>query len=242
MTASTRIPATRAAGVGRHPATQRVPVADHLVHANGASIYIDSLRNPYKYITEKGVPRRPTSFSAPLPQKTTGAVRSAYVLLLAHADELSQNQKAAKDRLSWLHTPAKTSIRGSSHRRALFHAADGANGKALSLGPRIHDDPFKVAGKLGQAPGFAGPAGKTAAEVLTQIHHRRYVLRRQSRALFRRGEDSVNWAEGELNKSTLARPRRASGPWAARWAVALPGRIELCVSRGLRRRRCGRWT
>ena len=29
-------------------------------------------------------------------------------------------------------------------------------------------DPYKVAGKLGQAPGYAGPAGKKAAEVLTK--------------------------------------------------------------------------
>jgi multiple sugar transport system substrate-binding protein len=58
-------------------------------------------------------------------------------------------------------------------------------------------DPFKVAGKLGQAPGFAGPAGKKAAEALTK-----YIIVDMYAKAIQGGsaEDAVKWAESELKK------------------------------------------
>ena len=56
---------------------------------------------------------------------------------------------------------------------------------------------FKVAGKLGQAPGFAGPAGKKAAEVLTKY----IIVDMYAKAIQgASAEDSVKWAEGELKR------------------------------------------
>jgi len=58
-------------------------------------------------------------------------------------------------------------------------------------------EPYKVAGKLGQAPGFAGPAGKKAAEVLTKY----LVIDMYAKAIQGMpAQDAVTWTEGELNK------------------------------------------
>ena len=56
---------------------------------------------------------------------------------------------------------------------------------------------YFVAGKLGQAPGFAGPAGKQAAEALTKY----VIVDMYAKAIQgASAEDSVKWAEGELKK------------------------------------------
>ena len=56
-------------------------------------------------------------------------------------------------------------------------------------------EPYKVAGRLGQAPGYAGPAGKKAAEVLTKY----IVVDMYAKAIQGMpAEDAVKWAEGEL--------------------------------------------
>jgi multiple sugar transport system substrate-binding protein len=58
-------------------------------------------------------------------------------------------------------------------------------------------DPYKVAGELGQAPGFAFPAGKQAAEVLTK-----YLVIDMYAEAIQGGsaEEAVRWAEAELGK------------------------------------------
>jgi hypothetical protein len=56
-------------------------------------------------------------------------------------------------------------------------------------------EPYKVAGRLGQAPGYAGPAGKKAAEVLTKY----IVVDMYAKAIQGMpAEDAANSAEGEL--------------------------------------------
>ncbi len=57
--------------------------------------------------------------------------------------------------------------------------------------------PFKVAGRLGQAPGYPLPSGKKAAEALTKyIITDMYAKAVQGMS----AEDAVKWAESELKK------------------------------------------
>ena len=57
--------------------------------------------------------------------------------------------------------------------------------------------PFKVAAKLGQAPGFAGLPNQKAAEALIKyIITDMYAKAVQGMP----AEDAVKWAEGELKK------------------------------------------
>jgi multiple sugar transport system substrate-binding protein len=57
--------------------------------------------------------------------------------------------------------------------------------------------PFKIAAKLGQAPGYAGLPNGKAAEVLSKyIITDMYAKAVQGMA----PEESVKWAEGELKK------------------------------------------
>ena len=108
----------------------------------------------------------------------------------------SQNQKAAKDLLRWIHTPANYEKWFISQKG--FATPPTAQWESHELwGADPVMDPFKVAGKLGQAPGFAGPAGKKAAEVLTKY----VIVDMYAKAIQgASAEDAVKWAEGELKK------------------------------------------
>jgi multiple sugar transport system substrate-binding protein len=57
--------------------------------------------------------------------------------------------------------------------------------------------PYKIAGKLGRTPGYAGPSGAKAAEVLSKyIITDMYAKAVQGMP----AEDAVKWAETELKK------------------------------------------
>ena len=57
--------------------------------------------------------------------------------------------------------------------------------------------PYKVAGRLGQTPGYAGPHNAKAAEVLSKyIITDMYAKAVQGMP----AEEAVKWAEGELKK------------------------------------------
>src|SRR5258708_15873519 len=76
-------------------------------------------------------------------------------------------QKAAKGVLRWAHTPENYEKWVISQKD--FATPPTAQWESHELwGADPVMDPFKVAGKLGQAPGFPGPAGKKAAEALTK--------------------------------------------------------------------------
>jgi multiple sugar transport system substrate-binding protein len=57
--------------------------------------------------------------------------------------------------------------------------------------------PYKVAGALGRTVGYAGPANRKAAEVLSK-----YIITDMYAKGVQSGtaEDAVKWAEGELKK------------------------------------------
>ena len=57
--------------------------------------------------------------------------------------------------------------------------------------------PYKVAGRLGRTPGYAGPANAKAAEVLSKyIVTDMYAKAVQGMS----AEEAVKWAESELKK------------------------------------------
>jgi multiple sugar transport system substrate-binding protein len=162
---------------------------------NGASIYIESLRNPDKYITEKGVQLKTDILHAPLPKGPQGQF-GLHTFFSHMLMSYSQNQKAAKDLLKWLHTPANYEKWFISQKGFATPPTAQWESHELWVADPVMD-PFKVAGKLGQAPGFAGPAGKQAAEALTKY----VIVDMYAKAIQgASAEDAVKWAEGELKK------------------------------------------
>ena len=71
---------------------------------NGASIH-KSLRNPDKYVTEKGAQLKTDILHAPLPKGSAGQF-GLHTFFSHMLMSYSKNQKAAKDLLRWMHTPA----------------------------------------------------------------------------------------------------------------------------------------
>ena len=162
---------------------------------NGASIYIESLRKPDQYKTEKGAQLKTDILHAPLPKGPAGQ----FAMHTFHSHVIpaySKNQDAAKQFLSWLHQEANY--------RKFFESQKGfatpctvkwESDKLWDIDPVM--TPYKVAAKLGQAPGFAGPPNAKAQEVLSKyIVTDMYAKAVQGMP----AEDSVKWAESELKK------------------------------------------
>jgi multiple sugar transport system substrate-binding protein len=160
---------------------------------NGASIYIESLRKPDQYKTEKGEPLNSDIQHAPLPKGSAGQF-GLHTFFSHMLMGYSKNQKAAKDFLRWIHTPDNYEKWFISQKGfATPPTAKWESHKLWSEDPVM--EPYKVAGRLGQAPGYAGPAGKKAAEVLTKY----IVIDMYAKAIQgMSAEDAVKWAEGEL--------------------------------------------
>jgi len=162
---------------------------------NGASIYIESLRNPDKYISEKGAQLKTDIQHAPLPKGPAGQF-GLHTFFSHMLMSYSKNQKAAKDLLRWMHTPANYEKWFISQKGfATPPTQKWESHKLWSEDPVM--EPYKVAGKLGQSPGYAGPAGKKAAEVLTKY----LIVDMYAKAIQgASAEEAVKWAEGELHK------------------------------------------
>jgi multiple sugar transport system substrate-binding protein len=162
---------------------------------NGASIYIESLRNPDKYITEKGAKLHTDILHSPLPKGPAG--QFAMHTYFSHViPSYSKNQKAAKDFLKWVHSKAVYEKWFVSQKGfATPPTAEWENHKLWGEDPVM--TPYKVAGKLGQAPGYPLSSGKKAAEVLTKyIITDMYAKAVQGMP----AEDAVKWAESEIKK------------------------------------------
>ena len=108
----------------------------------------------------------------------------------------SKNQAPAKQFLSWIHTEANYEKWFLSQKG--FATPCTAKWEAHKV---WNDDPvmtpYKVAARLGQAPGFAGAPNAKAAEVLSKyIVTDMYAKAVQGMA----AEEAVKWAETELKK------------------------------------------
>ena len=163
---------------------------------NGASIYIESLRNPDRYKTDKGAQLKTDILHSPLPKGPAGQ----YSMHTYHSHcmpNYSKNQKAAKDFLSWMHTKANYEKWFVSQKGfATPPTAEWEKHKVWTEDPVM--EPYKVAGALGRTVGFAGPANRKAAEVLSK-----YIITDMYAKACQGGttpEDAVKWAETELKK------------------------------------------
>src|SRR5229473_2121211 len=162
---------------------------------NGASIYIETLRKPEQYVTEKGVPMNKDILHAPLPKGAAGQF-GFHLLQSNMLMKYSKNQDAAKEFLKWLHTEANYRKFFESQKGfATPCTAKWESDKLWDVDPVMR--PFKVAARLGQAIGFAGPPNAKAQEGLSKyIITDMYAKAVQGMP----AEDAVKWAESELKK------------------------------------------
>jgi multiple sugar transport system substrate-binding protein len=162
---------------------------------NGASIYVESLRNKEKYKTDKGALMHTDIQHAPLPAGPAGAFAnhtSFHHAIMGY----SKNQKLAKDLLRWLHSkehfePWFVAQRGFS----VGATTDWEKHKMWDQDPVML--PYRTAARAFRLFGYAGPPNAKASEVQTKyIITDMYAKAIQGMA----PEESVKWAEGELKK------------------------------------------
>ncbi|MGH7113309.1 MAG: ABC transporter substrate-binding protein [Stellaceae bacterium] len=162
---------------------------------NGASIYLEAKKKPETYLTEKGTPLYKDIFHTRLPKGPGGQ----YTLPGPFTDLVmaySKNQKPANDFLRWVHSKPVfeqwfTSQQGYT---------DGAT-KYWANDPVWKNDPvvlpFRDLPLAGRLPGYAGPPGRAAAEVVTKY----IIVDMYAKAVEgMKAEDAVKWARGELVK------------------------------------------
>ena len=108
----------------------------------------------------------------------------------------SKNQKAAKEFLKWMHT-AKNYDQWFVSQKGFATAPTQVWEKHKMWGEDSVMAPYRVAGRLGLTPGYAGPANRKAAEVLTKyIITDMYAKAIQGMT----PEAAVKWAHEELVK------------------------------------------
>jgi multiple sugar transport system substrate-binding protein len=133
---------------------------------NGASIYIEALKKPDAYQTEKGTPLKDDILHAPLPKGPAGQF-SFHVPFSNMLMAYSKNEKAAKDFLRWIgskqvYEPWFVSQKGFS----VGATTDWEKHKLWNDDPVML--PFKSAARTGRFAGYEGPSNRKAAEVLTK--------------------------------------------------------------------------
>ncbi|HXC28159.1 MAG TPA: extracellular solute-binding protein [Stellaceae bacterium] len=162
---------------------------------NGASIYLLARTKPDTYQTETGKPLKDDCFHAPLPAGPAGQF-SYHVPFSNLVPSYTANQKAAIDFLKWFHSKDIygewfTSQQGFSVGTTKMWEDD----PVWKIDPVMA--PFRTAADSGQFAGYAGPAGRAAAETISKfIIVDMYAKAVQGTA----PEDAVKWAHGELVK------------------------------------------
>ena len=154
-----------------------------------------SQKKPDMYRTDDGKPLKDDCFHTPLPKGPAGQF-SWHVPFADMVMGYSKNQKAAKDFLRWFHSE-KT------------YEQWWVTQQGFSVGPTKmwenhtlwQEDPimlpFRTAAESGRFAGYAGPATRKAAEVISKyIISDMYAKAVQGMA----PEEAVKWAHGELVK------------------------------------------
>lgn len=162
---------------------------------NGASIYIEALRKPDQYKTDKGTPLKDDIFHGPLPAGPKGTFMM-HTFQSHVIPTYSKNQKAAKDFLKFFHTPENYSKWFDVGLG--FHSGPTLEWEKSKLwdNDKIME-PYRAAGKLGFNPGLDGPPNAKAAEVLTK-----YLIGNMFAAAIKgqKAEEAVAACEAELKK------------------------------------------
>jgi multiple sugar transport system substrate-binding protein len=162
---------------------------------NGASIYLEAKKKPETYLTEKGSPLWKDTFHTRLPKGGSGQFSFPFPfsdMVMGY----SKNQKAAKDFLRWVHSkPVFDQWFTSQQGFTLGPTAEWQNHPLWEKDPVML--PFRSIADIGRAAGYAGPANRAAAEVVTKyIITDMYAKAVQGTP----AEDAVKWAHGELVK------------------------------------------
>ena len=162
---------------------------------NGASIYLEAKKKPDSYLTDAGKPLKDDCFHTPLPKGPAGQT-SWHVPTADMVMAYGKNQKAAKDFLAWFHTEK-------------IYDQWFVTQQGFSVGPTKawenhklwKDDPvmapFRTAAETGRFAGYAGPANRKAAEVISK-----YLLTDMYAKAVQGmpAADAVKWAHDELVK------------------------------------------
>jgi multiple sugar transport system substrate-binding protein len=162
---------------------------------NGASIYIESLRKPDSYQTDKGKPMNTDILHAPLPSGPAGQF-SYHAPQTNMIMKYSKNMDATKKFVAWVsskevHDPWFLSQKGFS----IGATKDWQKHKLWSEDPVML--PFRNAADTAKFPGYPGPAGRKAAEALSKY----IIIDMYAKAVQGMpAEDAVKWAHDELVK------------------------------------------
>jgi multiple sugar transport system substrate-binding protein len=163
--------------------------------SNAASIYIEALRKPDQYKTEKGAPLKDDIRHAPYP-RGPAALATLHPPQSHMVMKYSKNQKAAKDFLRWVSSRAVFEKWFVSQQGFSIPAT-----REWSKHPIWEKDPvmapFKDVIQSARAPGWPGPAGRKAAEAVSKY----IITDMYAKAI--QGmppEDAVKWAHAELEK------------------------------------------
>jgi multiple sugar transport system substrate-binding protein len=162
---------------------------------NGASIYLLARSKPDTYMTETGKPLKDDIFHAPLPRGPAGQF-SYHVPFSDLIPTYSKNQKAAKDFLRWFHSKEVYDVWFTSQQGfSVGITKMWEDNKVWQVDPVMA--PFRTAAESGHFAGYAGPAGRAAAETISKfIIVDMYAKAVQGMA----PEDAVKWAHSELMK------------------------------------------
>ncbi len=163
--------------------------------SNGASIYLLARSKPETYMSEAGKPLKDDCFHAPMPAGPAGQF-SYHVPFSNLIPAYGKNQKAAKDFLRWIQSKDIygewfTSQQGFSVGATKMWKDD----KVWSVDPVMA--PFRTAAESGRFAGYAGPAGRAAAETISKF----IIVDMYAKAVQgAKPEDAVKWAHDELVK------------------------------------------
>jgi multiple sugar transport system substrate-binding protein len=133
---------------------------------NGASIYLEAKRKPDTYLTEQGTPLWQDILHALLPRGAAG--QFAYHLPMSNMlMKYSKNEKAGKEFLRWITSkPVYQAWFDSQKGYSVGTTTVWETDKLWDVDPVML--PFRTAARAGRFPGYAGPADRKAAEVLSK--------------------------------------------------------------------------
>jgi multiple sugar transport system substrate-binding protein len=135
--------------------------------SNGASIYLLARSKPENYLSETGKQLKDDCFHAPLP-KGPGGKFSYHVPFSNLIPSYSPNQKAAKEFLRWFHSTEIYDTWFTSQQGFSVGATKmWEDNKVWQIDPVMA--PFRTAAESGRFAGYAGPAGRAAAETISKF-------------------------------------------------------------------------
>jgi multiple sugar transport system substrate-binding protein len=160
---------------------------------NGASIYLEAKRKPDVYLTENGTPMWQDILHAPLPKGVAG--QFGYHLPMSNMlMKYVKDPKPGKEFLRW--------ITSKPVYQAWFDSQQGYSVGATTVWEKdkLWDKdtvmlPFRTAARAGRFPGYAGPADRHAAEVLSKY----IIVDMTAKAIQGMpAQDAVKWAHEEV--------------------------------------------